>query len=107
MTCVAAFGAAGGAAATAAERCLPPPLRQRRLGAAHPASSRPAPLLLPLCSLGALVYVALTPSLCELGRPDLAVGALACAACCFWPIAVGRYARAFYVRRRDLILAAQ
>ncbi|KAL4452726.1 hypothetical protein ABPG75_008388 [Micractinium tetrahymenae] len=55
--------------------------------------------------VGALVYLALIPSLLALRRPDAAVGAAAAAAACMWPFVLNRWARRFYLSRRDYLLA--
>lgn len=57
--------------------------------------------------IGTLVYCSLTPSLAELGRPDLVAAAVLSALVNLWPLAFERFAPDFYVRHRDHLLIAQ
>ena len=57
--------------------------------------------------LPAGVYLGLMPSLAELHRPDLMLGALCCAVLCLCPVPLSRIAKEFYLRNRDYLLFFQ
>lgn len=60
-------------------------------------------------TIGAIVYVALVPSLLEAGRPALVAASLACGMLTLWPWAVQSTpaGRAFYATHRDFMLLVQ